>query len=336
MKKLLVLALAVVLTLSLTVVASAATFDPYVGGEFQLIYSEDLVNEDAPVTSINPPWSYGHGSHGRYKSYVTGTVKDEETNTWAKVGVLFKCWNESDPTHKAIYEAGIKGIADAIDIWYTNDENPNTKRGMVPLVQDPMKFGGDPGFSNGVEGDPIGIDYNSDNVTVNFIYDLNKASADADNLFAIAATIKFDGGSVWVGTRNYGANKLDQSGVGMTYGFGFGTLSVDYVTEKPDSGDAASYIQAGMNFTDLGLEAILLMDDGKFCGVDGGMGVGLTYNINDKFYVGGKLISPDTDGMEDSTEYYLGIKHGVLETRIGAGEMNTESYFYATVHAGLW
>ncbi len=343
MKKLLVLALAVVLTLSLTVVASAATFDPYVGGEFQLFYSSDMDltnntylkdgSEDTPLSS-----AFGSGTYARYKAYVTGTVKDEETNTWAKIGMLSKIW--AGDANVPVYEAGIKKLGDVLDIWYTNDENPNTKRGQVaiawaggPSSQPPAKFGGDPGFSNGI-GDVLGFDYNKDNVTVNVIYGPNKDAA-GDTLTAIAATIKFDGGNVWVGTRNR-INDGDQTGVGMQYGLGLGTLSVDYIQEKPEDGDSVSYIQANMNFTDLKLDTTLLMDDGKFFGEDGGMGVGLVYNISDKYYVGAKMLSPDTEDAEDLTEYYFGIKHGVLETRIGSCDDGNESYTYVTVHAGMW
>lgn len=342
MKKLLVLALAVVLTLSLTVVASAATFDPYVGGEFQLIYSSDALGDETPLSS-----TFDNGTYARYKAYVMGKVSDEETGTWARVGMLSKVW--AGDANLCVYEAGIKGIGDVLDIWYTNDENPNTKRGQVaiawaggPSSQPPLKFGGDPGFSNGIGGDALGFDFNNDNVTINLVYDPNE-DANGDPLTAIAATFKFDGGNVWVGTRNRlndtngdGVADSEQTGVGMQYGFGFGTLSVDYITETPEDGDDMNYAQANMNFTDLGLDVTLLIDDGKFFGEDGGMGIGANYNIGEKYYVGAKLLSPDYEDAEDLTEYYFGIKHGVLETRIGSYDTGEDSFFYATVHAGLW
>jgi hypothetical protein len=199
-----------------------------------------------------------------------------------------------------------------------------------------MKFGGDPGFSNGIGGDALGFDFNNDNITINLVYDPNE-DANGDPLTAIAATFKFDGGNVWVGTRNRMNGSNDQTGVGLEYGLGIGTLKVDYISEAPVTGDDMNYAQANMSFTDLGLDVTLLVDDGKFFGVDGGIGVGANYNIGEKYYVGAKLLMPDVDGIDDGTEYYFGIKHGVLETRIGSySDFAGESYFYATVHAGLW
>lgn len=334
MKKLLVLALAVVLTLSLTVVASAATFDPYVGGVFQLTYLGDDANENTPIKLLGDD---GKGDRSMVKAYVTGTVKDEETNTWAKIGARLHAWSAGQD-YNPVFEAGIKKIGDVLDIWYTNDENANTLRGQERLYYaEPHKFGPDPIFCHRV-GNVFGFDYGSDAVDVNVTYKPNKSSDDADNEIGAALTVKFDAGKVYFGTFSDEAKNSD-SILGGEFKAGFGTIKADYYMVSPDGGDDASLIQAAVSIDAIKLNVTVLADDKCVFKTDGGTGFGIEYTGVEKFTFGYKALTANEDADEGKnlTDIYVGYKWGIFNTRIGSAKMGDgDNFVYATAQVNMW
>ena len=342
MKKLLVLVLAVVLTLSLAVVASAATFSPYVGGEFQLNYSPDFYGDDTPLAS-----EYNDANGARVKGYVTGTVEDKDTNTWAKIGYKFTSWNYSgivaDSTGKTgthwdeVYEAGVKGIGGLLDIWYTNDECNDADRGQVPLVQNWYKFGGDPVFDKG-PNHSISFHANNEAVDAALIYTLNKTEK---NQIDIAGTYKFDGGNVWVAYEAQDKTTNDtQTAAGVVYKLGFGTIKVDYSVWSADKVDDTSTIQANLDFNGK-FDVTVLYDNKHFLANDGGIGFGANWNITDKLYIGGRSLTTsdavDKTSNNNQTVAYLGVKYGVFDTRIGAASVaDGDNNFFVMTHVGMW
>jgi hypothetical protein len=361
LKKLLVLVLAVVLTLSLAVVASAATFDPYVGGEFELTYSPDAYETKNADGSTNDSVASGElkndANGARFKSYVTGTVKDEDTGTWAKIGVKFTSWDYSSTIYDGkangtawdeVYEAGIK-VNDNLTVWYTNDENNDMDRGQIPLIQNWFKFGGDPFFDKG-PSDGLGIRYGSETFdgALHYAFDKTNPAVEDANVVIAAATFKFDGGSFYVGYDDE-SNDTSHTIVGAAYKFGFGTLKVDYNLWGNDAAgaDDTSAIQVAADLLDSKLTVTVLSDDKQYFAKDGGLGFGITYNINDTWYVGGRSIQPSedqdklkSDGSTNTNSqdvYYLGFKYGVFDTRIGSFTYgDDDSCFFIMTHVGMW
>jgi hypothetical protein len=331
MKKLLVLALAVVLTLSLTVVATAATFDPYVGGVFQLTYLGDDANEDTPIQLLED------GDRSMVKAYVTGTVKDEETNTWAKIGARLHAWS-AGADYNPVFEAGIKQIGDALDIWYTNDENDKTLRGQERLYYaEPHKFGPDPIFCHRV-GNVLGFDYGSDMVDVNVTYKPNKTNDDASNEIGAAITVKFDAGKVYFGTFS-DEDKDSDSIVGGEFKAGFGTIKADYFMDSPDGGDDTSLIQAAASIDAINLNVTVLVDDKYVFETDGGTGFGIEYTGVENFTFGYKALTASEDADEDGnlSDIYVGYKWGIFNTRIGSAKMGDgDNFVYATAQVNMW
>lgn len=332
MKKLLVLALAVVLTLSLTVVASAATFDPYVGGVFQLTYLGDDANENSPIQLLDD------ADRSMFKAYVTGTVKDEETNTWAKIGARLHGWS-GGADYNPVYEAGIKKIGDVLDIWYTNDENDKTLRGQERLYYlQPHKFGPDPIFCHRV-GNVFGFDYGSDIIDINVTYKPNKPSDNADNEIAAAFTVKFDAGKVYFGTYN-AENKDSDSIIGGEFNAGFGTIKADYYMESPDKGDDASLIQAAVGIDAIKLNITVVSDDKVVFKNDGGVGFGIEWSGIDKLTIGYKAFAANEKIDEDKNfnDIYVGYKWGIFNTRIGSAQIGEDgdSFVYATAQVNMW
>jgi hypothetical protein len=343
LKKLSVILLALAMTLSLAVVASAANFEPYLGGEFQLNYWGDDAHKYNRL-DLEGSW----GTYARFKLMLTGTVEDEETGTWAKIGTKLSTWNVSngnstdDHHYVPIYEAGIKGIGGVLDIWYTNDEYANAKRGQIPLWTPMAKFGGDPIFDK-APGNIIAADYNSGNVTFNFGIDLNKGSKDNSNLIITASTFKFDDGQVHSAFQS-DTGKDTIMLVGGQYALGFGTIAADFRLDSFDDKDAddKSVFQAAISLDDLGLKATLVADQKYLFPKDGGFGVGLEYTGFENFVIGAKMLqaSDDADKNNDNaiTDFFVGYNYGVFETRIGSAKIGKDgkSVFYAAAHVGMW
>lgn len=270
MKKLLVLALAVMLILSLTVVASAATFDPYVGGRITWAYISSDSTKNDPVTLNN----------SGIKMLLQGKIKDEATGTWGTIGAKIDGWPNDGALNgpNAIYDFGINNIGGSnFSLWYTNWENQNMKRGQGRVYDvGPVQYHEDPMFDH-APGNVIGIDYKTDNVIVNIGYVPDKmvgsslfdatgtfvpvksnrinAMIDKNEMLA-AATFKFDGGDVhfgyYDGKKDVDADPYDldddddtltqayestEINVGAEFKLGFGSIKVDYVTM--DLGDDA-------------------------------------------------------------------------------------------------
>jgi hypothetical protein len=345
MKKLLVLALAVVLTLSLTVVATAATFDPYVGGVFQLTYLGDDANEDTPIQLLED------GDRSMVKAYVTGTVKDEETNTWAKIGARLHAWS-AGADYNPVFEAGIKQIGDALDIWYTNDENDKTLRGQERLYYAaPHKFGPDPIFCHRL-GNVFGFDFGNDNVDVNVVYNPNKNSIDKNEI-ALSATFKFDAGKAYVGTWTGTSSidpdenvegdeydeKMSETIIGGEFKAGFGTINADYLSKKPDETEKGSLIQASVGIDSINLKVTALMDDKYVFATDGGTGFGLEWTGIEKLTIGYKALTAKEDADEGGnlSDIYVGYKFGIFNTRIGSAKMGDgDNFVYATAQVNMW
>lgn len=382
MKKLLVLALAVMLILSVTVVASAATFDPYIGGRITWAYidSDDDAKKDEHTTTKN----------SGIKMLLKGRVSDEETGTWGAIGAQIDGWpNDRELSGpKAIYDFGVNNLADSnFSLWYTNWENENAKRGQDRLRGlDYAMYHRDPMFDHAL-ADAIGIDYKTDNVVINFgfvpdkkayknlkasvqtqldnidkqlkdgtitpaeardqKYNLTEDPASYDsgvydkNEMIIAATYKFDGGNVHAG--HYIAPSEDtETIIGAEYQFGFGTIKADYLTADPKSGDSTSQAQAAIFFDDLKFDITLLMDDKYTFGTDGGLGYQIRYTGIDKVTIGYAALEAedDADKKDNMTDFFIGYKFGVLETRIGAGTKGDgktkENITYVSAYASFW
>jgi hypothetical protein len=364
LKKLLVLALALVLTLGIAAMASAATFSPYVGGEYEFSYSN--ANDDAPVSSFE-----GDAFGARYKAYVTGTAEDKDTGTWAKIGSRATTWGAANAS---IFEAGIKNVGGSkLNIWYTNDENDNVKRGQNQLLEGGWyKFvgsgAGDPLMDQG-PGNVLGIDYNGDNVVINFLYGFNKqtysgydaftgtanaVSGVEGNVAGLAGTFKFDGGDVHFsyyvdgGKETTGVyNEFDstitdpakqvqtihgvtRAEVGAQFKVGSGNIQADYINfSYDDDTDSNGYFQADATFGKL--DVVLLYDNKTYFPTDGGFGVGVSYNFTDKLYVGVKDALPNKEkdntatGFLNGSNVYVGYIYGIFNTRVGVYTPNDDT-----------
>jgi len=354
MKKLLVLALAVVLTLSLTVVASAATFDPYVGGRVTLSYiSTDVAdiyggaNEDQPITYNN----------SGLKMLLRGKISDEETGTWATIGAKIDGWADNDSNGqttkggnfsdnttyvdvKSIYDIGIKNVGGSnLSVWFTNWENENMKRGQAQVYNiKPNQYHDDPIF-NQVLNYGFGFDYVTDNVKVNIGYDLNKNEYDKNHMIA-AATFNFDGGDVHVGIKDDG--NTSENNVGGSFKLGFGTIKADYIAEDSEAGDDGNLIQVAVFFDDLKFDVTLISDSEYYFEGDGGMGYQIRYTGIDKVVFGYRAMEAAEEGADENsnfTDLFVGYKYGVIETRLGMGtisEADDNDFVYASVYASLW
>ncbi len=349
MKKLLVLVLAVVLTLSFVAVVSAATFDPYVGGRVTWAYfSSDATDATKQPVTLN---------NGGLKMVLLGKIKDDATGTWANVGAKIDGWpndkttGSNVPNLKSIYEFGINKIGGSnFDLWYTSIEYSNAKRGQ-DRIRDmaPAMYHADPFFDhapadNGNPSGAIAIDYNSDNVIVNIGYEPNKVNVNSDNEAIVAATIKFDGGDVHVG-HYIDPTKFTESTVGLVYKAGFGTIKADYLTNSPASGDSSSQAQVGVSIDAIKLEIVGLMDDKYTFNVDGGMGYKVIYSgiADGKVSLAYRALTASDANQattKNLTDFYIGYKFGVLETRLGAATVGKDNFkqdmVYASVYASLW
>lgn len=357
MKKLSVILLALAMILSMAVVASAAEFSPYLGGEFQLMYwGGKGPYEYAPFRLEDG------GTYARYKVMLTGVVEDEETGTWAKIGAKLSTWNpkpieieiKKDDNQNItdvevgygeavaatkIYEAGIKGLFDGVlDIWYTNDEYANAKRGQIFLDTPIGKFGGDPVLGDG-PGDMFAFDLNFDSAKINFGIDMNKTSKDVDNAMIGAGTLFFDGGEAYVGYYKQ-ESKDTKMVVGGSYDFNIVTIKADYYQESPNKGKSVNQIQVAGILNDFGLKATVLVDGKKRFQTDGGYGVGVEYTGFENFVLGARLINASDKADEDKNlqDFYVGYNYGIFETRVGVGKegKNGDSIFYAAAHVGMW
>lgn len=360
MKKLFVILLAVAMTLSLAVMASAATFSPYVGGEFQLSYTGLKADSDAKT-----PFDLGSGGKSMMKAYVQGKVEDADTNTWAVIGAKMTCWNVAvgdqpvnapDATHPTswvaghtnwdvLYSAGINKIGGVLDIQYSTDDHDTTLRGLTPFYPSTWpdngvnKYGGDPYFTRrlgGANDGTFNFDLNMESVVVNFMVKPNQGT-DAAMGMTLAGTFKFDAGNVYAGyaTRT---DKTTDMIVGGEFKAGDAmNIKANYVMTQPDGGTSSSLFQGNVEFTELKLTAILLYDmKYQFAGKDSTLGVGLEYAglADGKFKVGGKYI------VDDNLMQAYGIyKYGIFDVEAGyakAKAVQTDGFVYASIHAGLW
>jgi len=352
MKKLLVLALAVVLTLSLTVVAVAATWDPYVGGRVQLNFISDDDDDNDLLT---------YGNSG-LKLKIQGTVSDKDTGTWATIGVLAAGWPDSttdvlgpdgddagtEPDELTInssisgphYDFGIKNVGGSnLSIWFTNWENENMKRGQAQVYNImPNQYHDDPMFNQTLTYG-LGFDYATDNVKVNIGIDPNDNAYDSNMLIA-SATINFDGGDVHFGTKDDG--NTSEMIVGGSYKLGFGTLKFDYVAEDSEAGDDGNIIQAAVSFDELKFDVTIISDAKYKYETDGGMGYQLRYTglADGKVTVCYKNVEAEVAGDGKFTDIYVGYKFGIFETRLGSASVDdgvTENdYTYVSAYASLW
>ena len=386
MKKLLVLVLAVVLTLSLVAVVSAATFDPFVGGRVTWAYLSSDATENTPDTV---------GNSG-LKMLLKGKIKDDATGTWASIGAKLDGWAGSGTpnTYANLYDFGIDKIGGSnFYAWYTNWENENAKRGQDRIRDIGIaKFHSDPNFDHAL-ANSVNIDYKSDNFILNLGYVPNKRSATtlalssaaqaqitsiqggsltadeqnallasivndpanyvatstwADKNEAIAAfTVKFDGGNVHGGYYDGFDNgaPITETNVGAEFKAGIVTLKADYTTKSPKVGDAVSEIQAAVSFDELKLDFTVLMDDKYTFATDGGMGYQVRYSglADGKFTIAYRALTADNDNdakKSDLTDFYIGYKFGVFETRLGFGTQGSgagaNDVVYAGVYASLW
>ena len=348
MKKFLVLALVVVLTLSLAVVASAAALDPYVGGRITWSYVDSDARENAP-SGVN---------NSGIKLLLKGTVKDEATGSWGSIGAKLDGWNyktlvdgtDTNPkglNTTGIYEFGIDGIGGSnFNIWYTNFENEKGNRGMDRMWGiDPLQTHTDCMFDRDLTDNVLGIDYVTDNVVVNFAYGLNTYADDKDNEMSIAATFKFDGGDVHVGYYSFtGDNNGDtEINVGGSYKLGFGTIKADYLAYSPDAAGAedSSIIQVGVSVDAINFEAMVGMDDG-YQFDEGGLLYDLKYKPIDNLTLCYRAAQADKEADEDNnyTNFYIGYKYGVIEARVGTytiGEGTTQDEgVYASCYVSFW
>ncbi len=325
MKKLFVILLAVAMTLSLAVVASAATFSPYVGGEFQLTY---LSNGDtAPFTLVD-------GTLSMMKAYVQGRVDDEATNTWAQIGAKMTCWGVGG--WDILYSAGIKKVGGVLDIQFSTDDYETTLRGQTPLYQGGVaKFGGDPYFTNRLQNS-FGFDVNTDNVTVNIgtTAGITNASGIVNELgkqIVAAGTFKFDAGKAYVGYAKLSDTESNMI-VGAEMKLGFGTVKADYY--MVDDGSSSSTFQAGVSLDEAKLAATLMYDMKQWNpSADSTIGVGVEYSGVDKLTLGVKYFNL-TDA---SYEVYGVYKYGVFDIRPGYAKVgNADGFFYLALHAGMW
>lgn len=325
MKKLFVILLAVALTLSLATVASAATFSPYVGGEFQLTYYSN--GGDDPFLS-------GNGRQSMMKAYVAGDVSDEDTNTWARIGAKMTCWGVGG--WDLLYSAGVRKVGGIVDIQYSTDDYETTLRGLTPIWRDvTAKFGGDPYFTNRLSN-AFGFDVNTDNVTVNFGVDANGAQ----RKMVAAGTFKFDAGNVYVGYASLGTDNT-QMIVGGQFKAGDAlTINANYVNGsaafisgmRAGATEAGGAFQATVSLDEMKLAATLMYDMKYRYAKDSTLGVNVEYSGIDKFTVGGSWIADD-----NLMEVYGIYKYGIFDIRPGyAKEGNADGYFYLALHAGLW
>jgi hypothetical protein len=327
LKKLSVILLALAMTLSLAAVAAAAEFAPYIGGEFQLTYWGEKDVYPTKLRTDNPI------DYARYKVMLTGVAEDEETGTWAKIGYKLSEWGDNQ-----IFEGGIKGIAGVLDIWYTNDEYANAKRGQIFLDTPIAKFGGDPVFGHG-PGDVLGFDLNLDSAKVNLGYSVNKPNKDSSNLIIGAGTIFFDGGEAYAAYEKE-ANKNTKMVVGGSYALDFVTINADFYQESPNKGDSVNQIQVAGALNDFGLKATVLVDGKKRFAKDGGFGVGVEYTGIENIVLGARMINAKDKADEGNNlqDFYVGYNYGVFETRVGVGKAGKDgdSIFYAAAHVGMW
>ncbi|NLY75677.1 MAG: hypothetical protein GX075_10265 [Firmicutes bacterium] len=347
MKKLLVLALAMVLTFSLAVAASAATLDPYVGGRITWSYVDSDARENMPSGVYN----------SGIKLLLKGTVKDEETGSWGTIGAKLDAWplngyyedpvkhNDKGLAVSGIYEFGINGVGGSnFNIWYTNFENEKGNQGMDRMWGiDPLQTHTDCMFDRDLTDNVLGIDYVTDTVEVNFAYGLNTYDKDKDNEMSIAATFKFDGGDIHVGHYN-DKDGFSEINVGGSYKLGFGTIKADYLNASVDTPGAedASIIQVGASVDAINFEAMVGMDDG-YQFAEGGLLYDLKFKPIDNVTLCYRAAQADEEADEENnyTNFYVGYKYGVIEARLGtytkaADTPSEEEGVYASCYVSFW
>jgi hypothetical protein len=320
LKKLFVILLVVAMTLSLSMLASAANFSPYVGGEFQLTYRSD---------GDTDPFSLYSGDKSMMKAYVQGRVDDADTNTWAQIGVKMTCWGAG--TWDLLYSAGVKKVGGIVDIQFSTDDYESTLRGQTPLNNGAYKFGGDPFFVNRLSN-AFGFDINTESVTVNIgtLAGIDGVNELGKQIVA-AGTFKFDANKVYVGYAKLSDTDSNMI-VGAEVKLGFGTIKADYY--MVNTGSTVSTFQANVSFDEAKLNATLMYDMKNRFAADSTIGVGVEYAGIDKLTLGVKYFATDPDaGME----VYGIYKAGIFDIRPGyAKDGAADGYFYLALHAGLW
>ena len=346
MKKLLVVALVVVLTLSLTVVASAAALDAYVGGRICWSYVDSDARENMPSGVYN----------SGIKLLLKGTVKDEETGSWGTIGAKLDSWplngyysetvDHDDKTLavNGIYEFGIDGVGGSnFNVWYTNFENEKGNQGMARMYNiDVLGSHTDCMFDKDLTDNVLGVDYVTDTVKVNLAYGFNTYDENNDNEISIAATFKFDGGDVHVGSYSDKAGNSEIN-VGGSYALGFGTIKADYVSSSFDAAgvEDISVIQIGASVDAINFEAMVGMDDG-YQFADGGLLYELKYKPMDNVTLCYRAAQADekADEADNYTNFYVGYNYGVIEARAGmfskGVDANEDDGVYASCYVSFW
>ncbi len=340
MKKLFVLALAVVLTLSLTATVSAATFDPYISGRITWSY----VESDHKDYDGNPV----HLDYSGIKLLLKGKVTHEETGTWGAIGAKIDGWpNDEGGLNgpNAIYDFGINNIGGSnFSIWYSNWENENMNRGQGRIHDSaPAKYHEDFLFDRDM-ANVIGIDYITDKLAVNFGY-VPDDNALGNNDFQIAFTYNFDGGKVHAGYWNSILNGVEAKEyiIGGEVKTSFGTIKADYLSLDLDSsiyggGDLA---QVAVAFDDLKFDVTFVYDNKYKFKTDGGYGYQIRYTGFDNITLAYRAFEADekADESENFTDFYIGYKYGIFETRLGygtVGEGKDNDRLYASVYISFW
>ncbi len=360
MKKFLVLALVVVLTLSFAVVASAAALDAYVGGRLTWSYVDtDYVDPNTGASRENAPSGTGNGG---IKLLLKGTVRDEETGTWGTIGAKLDGWEYAggkDLNTSGIYEFGIDGVAGSnFNVWYTNFENEKGNQGMARIYNiDVLQTHTDCMFDRDLLDHVLGVDYVSDNVRVNLGYEFNENAIADGNIMSIAAGFKFDGGEVHVGnydgkiSNNVTGNsevKASEINVGGSYAFGFGTISFDYLGQSydPSGMEDSSVIQVGATVDAINLGVTVAALDGiQF--KDGGIAYELKYKPLDNVTLCYRAATADEDADEGNnfTNFYVGYNYGLIEARVGmytkgedekANNIKQDDGVYASCYVSFW
>ncbi len=390
MKKLLFLILTVSLTLSMVVAVSAATFTTTLGGRIAWDYftGDDAVKNDHIFLD-----------NSGLKMQLKETVSDEATGTWGAIGAKLDGWangnvdTQTTSVHN-IYDFGInKFLGSNFNIWYTNWENENAKRGQDRIRDIALgKYNEDHVFDNTIYNS-INIDYNSEYFVVNLGYVPDKGSmtnseqdgltdlaqavisqldavADADIIAKIKAddsnykhkdvttydkynistgsfTYKFEGGSdIYAGYFSKGNGDLEST-VGGDFKVGSITFKADYLNLNPkaDGKDSVSQTQVAAYFDAIKLDIAVLLDDKYTFGVDGGTGWQIRYNglLDGKFTIAYRGLNAEDDAdqlTKNLTDFYIGYKYGIFETRLGAGTIgkgnSKQDIVYASVYASFW
>ncbi|HBF39205.1 MAG TPA: hypothetical protein DDW50_18030 [Firmicutes bacterium] len=317
MKKLIVLFLVVVFTLSVAITASASTFNPFCGGRIVWSY----IDSDAKnsTDNNNEDWKDNPVSlnHGGLKLLLRESLSDDATGTWANIGFRADGWpnekyqsddgtvnkgtaplNGNSINTTTIYDFGWKKIGGShFNLWYSNWESETTNIGQGRIYEVyPTQFNEDPMFDRDASH-CIDLDYIDDNLQVSYIYEPNKNDVDKNNNY-FAVIYKFDGGDAHAGYYN-GQTGYTKSGassdtqfnsseyiVGTKFKAGPISAQVDYLNmdmkEDVDGNDCpwdkGSIASADISYDPAKFDVTLISDDKYHFHTNGGYGYQARYS----------------------------------------------------------